>query len=139
MRALNRRIFNTPTDRLVYSTHADIDELGSENIDEQEEERRILHAERRRIMSEALDRGMRYPTDNPSQLAGDTAPIPTTGVLQLFPTGSGDLLRPPTPALTARQPVQDLIFTRVELERMADELLNFDTLFRYLPFGDVTT
>ena len=36
-------------------------------------------------------------------------------------------------------PVQDLIFTRVELERMADELLNFDTLFRYLPFGDVTT
>ena len=109
MRALNRRIFNTPTDRLVYSTHADIDELGSENIDEQEEERRRLHAERRRIMSEALDRGMRYPTDNPSQLAGDTAPIPTTGVLQLFPTGSGDLLRPPTPALTARQPVQDLI------------------------------
>ena len=111
LRALNRRIFNTPTDRLVYSTHADIDELGSENIDEQEEERRRLHAERIRAMREEVDRGMRHPTDIPSQLSASKTRIPSTGLLQLVPTGSGDLLRPPTPAQTARHPYPRLDFS----------------------------
>ena len=84
-------------------------------------------------MREESDRGMIDPTDIPTQLVGDAMPIPTTGLLQPIPSGFGDLLRPHTSRNSTTTLVKILILTRVEMERIDDEFLNFEMLFRKLP------
>ena len=77
-------------------------------------------------------------TDIPCQLAGDTTRIPSTGMLQPVPTGSGDLLRPPTPPQT--EPDRFRLFcTRADLVHSDDAFLNYNMMLRYLPFGECTT
>ena len=96
-------------------------------------------------MKEKIDSDMNEPRDVPSQLIGDPANtrVPTgSGDLLLppsvprFPTGSGDLLRAPTGSgnlfrpPSPQQPFQDLLFTRTKLEQLDDEPLSFEIWFR---------
>ena len=46
LKTLNKRSLNKPTDRVTYSSNADVDELGGEQIVAEEENRRIFHEER---------------------------------------------------------------------------------------------
>ena len=83
---MNKRSVYTPTHRLTDSRYEDIDELGGKHIDEQEEERRNLHAELIRLTRLEFGGCMRYPTTIPSHLAGDATPKSTTGLLCFFQT-----------------------------------------------------
>ena len=46
LKTLNKRSLNKPTDRVTYYSNADVDELGGEQIEAEEENRRIFHEER---------------------------------------------------------------------------------------------
>ena len=61
--------------------------------------------------------------------------FPPDGWLPPVPIGSGDLARP----LSPQQPLQNLLLTIEELEQADDELLNFEMMFRNIPFTAETT
>ena len=106
LRAHNKRTFNTHTEDLAYSRTYDVDELIADHAHELADEQRRLREERLRAMRAVVDGGMHRPSDVPSQLVGDTIRIPSIGMLQPVPIGSGYVLRPSAPPQTTRSPFQ---------------------------------
>ena len=67
----------------------------------------------------------------PTGSAGSLPPVPTgSSDLRSIQTGSGDLERARSP----EKPLRHLPLTIEELEQMDDQLLNFEMMFRSIPF-----
>ena len=73
---------------------------------------------------------------DPSQFAAHYARLfPPDGSLPPVPIGFGDIARP----LSAQQQLQNLLLTIEELKQADVELLNFEMMFRNIPFTAETT
>ena len=93
LRTFNRISFNTLIESVTACRTDDVDELIADQVHNLEEEQRRGDGERLRALIVDIDRDMYSPSDAPSRLAEESANIriPSTGLLQPVPTGTGNI------------------------------------------------